>query len=187
MNEILARNWRLVAFRGYLSLLFGLSIIVWQGLTLNVLVVIFGVYVLLNGSIAVGTGLAHAGNMSRSRIFLLEGLINLTAGVIALTGPLAVPLAIMLLIGSWAILTGILQTIAGVSLRREIRHERLLVFGGLASFILGTLLFGWPNAGIVATLWAIGVYTQIFGALMVFLGSMLKDWQAQRSSKTRPV
>jgi uncharacterized membrane protein HdeD (DUF308 family) len=73
MNHDLARNWWLVVLRGVLAILFGLTAFVWPGITWVVLVLIFGVYTLVDGLVAVGTGLSRTKDSSRWWAFIVEG------------------------------------------------------------------------------------------------------------------
>ena len=83
----LTQNWWLVVLRGVAAILFGLAAFLWPGLTLLVLIVLFGVYALVDGFIAVVTGLSHTKDSPRWWVFLLEGLVDIGVGVIALFWP----------------------------------------------------------------------------------------------------
>src|SRR5690349_14909918 len=102
MNN-LTQNWWMVVLRGLLAILFGLTAFVWPGLTWLTLVFLFGVYAVIDGVIAVATGLRHTHDSSRWWIFLLEGLVSIGAGVIAFLRPGLTAYVLVLVIGSWAI------------------------------------------------------------------------------------
>lgn len=170
----LTRNWWLVVVRGLLAILFGLAAFFWPGLTFLVLVLMFGVYALVDGAFAMLTGLMRSKYSSRWWVFLLEGLISVAAGAIALIQPGLAGFALILVIAVWAILTGILEIAAAVRLRREITNEWLLGFGGFVSIVFGILLLFQPaTGGLVVTL-MIGAYALIFGVLLVALGFRLR-------------
>ena len=48
----LTRNWWAVASRGVFAILYGVIALVWPGLTLEILVLFFGAYVLVDGVFA---------------------------------------------------------------------------------------------------------------------------------------
>jgi uncharacterized membrane protein HdeD (DUF308 family) len=87
MNNALARNWWLVVLRGALAILFGLTAFVWPDVTWVVLVLMFGVYTLVDGLVTVGTGLSRAKDSPRWWAFLFEGLISIAAALVALIWP----------------------------------------------------------------------------------------------------
>ena len=47
----LADNWRALALRGIVALIFGLVVLFWPGLVLTVLALLFGIYAALDGAI----------------------------------------------------------------------------------------------------------------------------------------
>ena len=172
----LTRNWWLIVVRGLLAILFGLIAFFWPGLTFLVLVLMFGVYAIVDGIFAMLSGLVSSKYSPRWWVFLLEGIVSVAAGVIAILRPGFTGFVLVMMIAAWAILTGIFEIAAAIRLRREITNEWLLALGGFASIVLGVLLFLQPaTGGLVITL-MIGAYALIFGVLLVFLGLRLRKW-----------
>jgi len=136
----------------------------------------FGIYAVVDGIFAMISGAASSRYSHRWWVFLLEGFISLTAGVITLLQPGLAGIALALVIAAWAILTGLLELAAAVRLRREIRNEWMLAFGGFLSVVLGILMLFQPAAGGVVITLMIGAYALIFGVLLVGLGVRLRKW-----------
>jgi uncharacterized membrane protein HdeD (DUF308 family) len=177
MVTTLSRNWWLVLLRGVLAILFGLSAFIWPGITLLTLVILFGVYAVFDGAIAIGTGLARTKNSPRWWTFLVEGLLSIGAGVVAIFRPGLATLVLIYIIAAWAVFTGILEIVAAIRLRHEITNEWFLALGGVLSIGLGILLFLQPAAGSLAIVWMIAGYALIFGVLLVILGIRLRNWK----------
>jgi uncharacterized membrane protein HdeD (DUF308 family) len=182
MNN-LTQNWWMIVLRGLLAILFGLGAFLWPGVTWLTLVLLFGVYAVIDGVIAVATGLRHTKDSSRWWIFVLEGLVSIGVGVVAFLRPGLTAYVLLLLIASWAVVTGVLEIAAAIRLRREITNEWLLAFSGLLSIALGVVLFVQPVAGGLALIWMIGTYAIIFGIVLITLGFRLKSLYAP--AKTR--
>ena len=179
---LLTRNWWLVVLRGLLAILFGLAAFFWPGLTWLVLVLMFGVYALVDGAFAMLSGLVSSKYSPRWWVFLLEGLVSVAAGVIALVRPGLAGFALILVIAAWAILTGILEIAAAIRLRREISNEWMLGFGGFVSLVFEFLVLFQPaTGGLVITL-MIGAYALIFGILLVALGLRLRKLDVRPGS-----
>ena len=79
----------------------------------------------------------------------------------------------------WAIVTGILEIITAVRLRKEIEGEWLLGLAGVVSVIFGILLITNPGAGALAVLWLIAAYALILGVLMIILAFKVRGWGAK--------
>jgi len=178
MVETLSRNWWLVVLRGVLAILFGISTFLWPGITLLTLIVIFGVYAVVDGLIAIWTGFSRTRESSRWWMFLVEGLLSLGAGVAALIWPGLATLVLIYIIATWAVFTGMLEIVAAIRLRHEITNEWFLALGGVLSIGLGILLFLQPEAGSLAIIWLIGGYAVLFGILLVILGLRLRNWKS---------
>lgn len=176
MVSSLSRNWWLVVLRGVLAILFGVLAFVWPATTWLTLIFLFGIYAILDGGIAIGTGIAHTQDTPRWWMFILEGLLGVAAGIIALVAPGLTSLVLIYTIAIWAVITGVLEIVAAIRLRNEITNEWGLGLGGLVSIILGVLLFLQPAAGGLAIIWIIAAYALIFGVLLVILGFRLRNW-----------
>jgi uncharacterized membrane protein HdeD (DUF308 family) len=176
MVESLSRNWWLVVLRGLLAILFGVLAFIWPAITWLTLIVIFGVYAVVDGLVAVFTGLSRTKDSPRWWVFLLEGLISIGAGVVALLWPGLTTLVLIYMIAGWAVITGVLEIVAAIRLRHEITNEWFLGLGGLLSIGLGVLLFLQPVAGSLAIIWIIAGYALFFGILLVILGFRLRNW-----------
>lgn len=144
-------------------------------MTWIILIMMFGVYTLADGLVALGTGLSRTNGSPRWWTVLLEGVLSLAAAVVALLWPEIIALIMVFVIAGWAVLTGILEIVAAIRLRAEIKNEWLLALGGLVSIALGVFLFFQPVTGGIAIIWTLAAYAMIFGVLLIALGLRLRD------------
>src|ERR1700716_3182394 len=100
-------DWWLLALRGAAAILFGVAAFVWPGLTIEVLVLLFALYVLIDGVVAIFISLRRGVESSPS--LLVQGIVGVIAGLVALIFPSLAALALVLIIAAWAILTGIAE------------------------------------------------------------------------------
>jgi len=174
----LAQNWWTLVLRGVAAVIFGILAYVWPGITFTVLVLFFGAYALWDGVFALLA--AFRTQAERRWPLVLEGLVGIAAGVLTFIWPGAATLALLLIIGAWAFVTGIFEIVAAIRLREEIEGEWLLLISGLLSVLFGIALAIWPAAGLVAVTWLIGAYSIVFGILLIVLGFRLRNWGKQR-------
>lgn len=153
----------------------GIAAFAWPGITLLVLVILLGAYLLVDGLFAL-----VAGGMSRSWLLLLEGAFGVVAGIIALVWPSITAVAPVFVIAAWAIVTGIAELMAAYRLRRFVRNEWLLVLAGVASLIFGILLVVNPAAGLLTIVWLTGAYALTFGVILLGLALRLRIHSASR-------
>lgn len=171
--------------RGVLAILFGLAALFWPGVTWLVLVLMFGTYAIVDGAFAMLSGLVSSKYSPRWWVFLLEGVVSVAAGVIAVMRPGLASLVLIIVIAVWAILTGILEIAAAIRLRREITNEWMLALGGFISIVLGVMMFFQPAAGGLVITLMIGAYALMFGVLLVMLGFRLRKWDIRPRSNDR--
>ena len=77
----------------------------------------------------------------------------------------------------WALVTGILEIVSAIRMRRDpasAKMEVLLLLSGVLSIILGVFFAVMPVAGLLASVWVIGTYAIVFGALMIGWGLRLR-------------
>jgi uncharacterized membrane protein HdeD (DUF308 family) len=160
--------------RGIVGVAIGALAILWPGITLAVLVGIFGFYAILDGITNLMLGLSRREPHTGSWAQAVQGVFGVCAGVLALLWPGVTALVLVLFIGAWAIVTGVLEIIAAVRLRRVISGEWLLALSGCMSVLFGILVFAFPGAGAVSIAWILGVYTAAAGMLLIVLGLRLR-------------
>jgi len=170
MGTDLVGKWRALALRGLAAILLGIAAFVWPGLTLVVLVILFGAYLLVDGVLAL-----VAGGMTRSWLLLIEGVASVIAGLLTFVWPSITAVVLLVLVAAWAVITGLIEVYAAIHLRRLIRNEWLLILGGVASILFGVLLVVNPRAGLLALTWLVGAYALIFGVLLVALAFRLRS------------
>jgi uncharacterized membrane protein HdeD (DUF308 family) len=174
MISILARNWWLMAVRGVAAILFGIAAFLWPGLTLAVLVLIFGAYALLDGIFAIGAGIMARKEQERWWMMILVGLSGIVVGVLTFVWPSITALVLLYFIAAWALVAGVFQIAAAIRLRKEIEGEWMLVVSGIASVLFALLLVLFPGAGALTITWMIGIYAVLFGILLLILAFRLR-------------
>ena len=169
----LARNWWAIALRGVAAIIFGLLALMMPGITMAALILLFGVYAVVEGIFNVIA--AVRGHSGAPRWFLLlEGIVSIAAGLVAFVWPGLTALVLLYVIAAWAIVTGVLEIAAAVRLHNRIRGEWWLFLGGILSVVAGVLMMWAPGAGALALVMWIGAYVLALGVLHVGLAFRLR-------------
>ena len=165
----MGKSWWLLLLRGLVAIVFALLTWAQPGVSLAALVLVFGIYVLADGLLGVWSAIAKRRDNRHWWLLLLWGLVGIVVGVMTFIMPGITGLVLLMYIAAWAVITGVLQIVAAIRLRKEIKGEWLMILSGLVSVAFGVLLFLQPGAGALAVAWIIAAYAFIFGELMVLL------------------
>lgn len=181
MCAALARNWWAVALRGVFGIVFGLVAFVLPGVTMLSLVLVFAAYLFVDGIFAIVAAARAARRNERWGLLVLEGVVNIGVAVLAVLWPGLTVIAFVLMVAAWALITGVLMTIA--AFRLDGAHGRWwLALGGIASVIYGGLLIVAPLIGALVLTWWIGAYALIFGIALIVLAFKLRGRNSEHPS-----
>jgi uncharacterized membrane protein HdeD (DUF308 family) len=164
----------MLLLRGVVGIAAGMLAMLWPGLTIAFLVVLFGIYALVDGMTNVWLGLRRTPERGRSWASVAQGLFGIAAGVLAFVWPGITTLALLFWIAAWAIITGILEVVAAIRFRKELQREWILVLSGVLSIGFGVLLSAFPAVGAVGLAWALGAYAAASGILLVAVAIRLR-------------
>jgi uncharacterized membrane protein HdeD (DUF308 family) len=177
MLETLGRRWWAVALRGVTAILFGALALVWPGITVFALVIVFGAYALVDGafSLVAAFGKRDGGRRRGNHAWLFaRGMAGILTGVIAVVWPGITALALLWVIALWAVVTGVFDIVAAFQLRKQMRREWLLALSGALSVLFGVLLVVWPADGVLTLVVLIGIAAIAFGVTLLMFGLRLR-------------
>lgn len=174
-SVVVSKYWWSLALRGFFAVLFGLVALFWPGLTFAVLVFFFGVFALVDGAFAIGSAISAARVHKQWWLFLLEGVVGITVGMVTFFWPNITALMLFYLVVIWALVTGLFELIASFSVAWETADKVILGVAGVLSMVIGVLLLAYPAGGIMAVIWLIGIYALVFGVMLIVLGFKMRS------------
>ncbi|MFP7675619.1 HdeD family acid-resistance protein [Marivita sp. S0852] len=174
LTSYLERNWWLLLIRGIAAILFGIAAFAWPGLTMSVLVLLFGAWTFVDGAFAIADSIRYRDRIDKWWLWLLDGVFGVFVGLLALFMPGVTAFVLLMFIAAWAILGGILRIVAAIQLRKKIEGEWLLGLGGALSILFGVLLIAVPQAGLLSFIWLIAVWSIAIGILFTILAFGLR-------------
>jgi len=168
-----ARRWWVILLRGLFAILFGILAFTYPGLTLASLVMVYGIFVLADGLVALFGGMGNSLWAS-----LLVGLAGIGAGLLTFFYPGITALVLLYFIAAWAIVKGVFEMVIAFKLREVIQGEWALILAGALSVAFGVLVFLFPGAGALSIIWIIGAYALAFGVLLVLVSLKIRKLAA---------
>jgi uncharacterized membrane protein HdeD (DUF308 family) len=170
-----AANWRAVALRGLVALLFGLVVLFWPGLVFAVLALLFGLYAVVDGAITLVPALRSSDRGARRWLPLAEGAVGVIAGLIALLLSGMAGNGLVYVIVGWALATGTLKILTAILLRAEVENGWLLSGSGALSVLFGIVLaaLAGSDAPFLAPL--IGAFAAVVGLALIVFAFRLRE------------
>ena len=185
--QITKMRWSL-GLKGLASVAFAVIILAWPGISVYALTIVFGAFALATG--VVDLGAAFSSRMKEERgSLILSGLAGIVVGVVVLAWPGISALALLYVIGAYAIALGIAISAAAFWLPLDGGDTALMLLAGLVPVLFGIVVFARPGAGALAVLALIAAFALVTGVsqLVVAIGGerLLKS-SVKRALNARP-
>lgn len=164
--------WDFIISRGIVCLIIGILFITMPEASINMLCILLGVFLVLNGILALVK--AFKTNNDK-KIFLLYGLICLFAGLIILMAPTLLAGIIVTIFALLILISGGNQIVVAIQSKSTPGSARIFAaLTGLISIGLGLALLLRPDIGLQVIIMLIGIYFVAFGVLAIATGSVIR-------------
>jgi uncharacterized membrane protein HdeD (DUF308 family) len=160
-TQLKKARWAL-GIDGLLSIAIGVLIILWPGISLYALTIVFGAWLTATGIVGLATVIGGSTTNERGWI-VLKSLLDIAVGVIVLVWPSISALALLYVIGAYAIVLGIVTIGGAFWLPFSGGDSALLALGGLLSIVFGIVMFAMPSGGALALLALIAAFALVTG------------------------
>lgn len=168
----LQNSWWLVGLRGLVAMIFGVIALARPMGTATALVILVALFVLVDGVFSLATAVRRHSPSWGFGVF--QGILGLVIGILGLVLPEATAMVVAVLIGIWALVTGVLELVMAVRLRHEMQWEWLLGTAGVLSILLGIAVVIAPAGGVVAIAVLVGIYALLFGVSRILYAFRLR-------------
>ena len=167
-TQVTKMRW-VLGLHGLASVVFGVMILAWPGISVYALTILFGAYTLATGIVEFGTAFTTQGKEERAWL-ILRGLLGITVGVLVFAWPGISALTLLYVIGAYAVAFGVLFVGASFRLPLDGRDTASMILTGLVAIVFGIVIFAEPGAGALAVLGLIAAFALVTGIseLVVF-------------------
>jgi uncharacterized membrane protein HdeD (DUF308 family) len=171
--HMLSKNWWVLLLRGLFAVIFGILAFAWPGLTMVMLVLMWGIYAGLDGIFALVAAI-KGGSPAPRWWLILVGLLGIGAAAVCIINPGMATLVILMIIGWASIIRGVFEIIGAIQIRKEIEGEFWLILSGIFSILFGLVFLIKPGAGLIALIWLVASLAIVFGIALILLSLRLK-------------
>jgi uncharacterized membrane protein HdeD (DUF308 family) len=184
LTALAAQNWGMFIVRGILALALGVLVFAAPGPSLAALILVFAAYAIVDGILAIGLGVSAPGGPRW--LLVLGGILGIGIGVYTTVSPGITAIALVLLIGSFAIVRGVAEVATAIRLRSTIENAWLYVLSGVVSVAFGAFLIVSPGDGVLAVLFLIGYYAIFAGFTYIAVGFRLRQVNKSLHASSSP-
>jgi uncharacterized membrane protein HdeD (DUF308 family) len=175
LSALYGRTWWSLLVRGIIGLVFGLLAVIWPDRVLELLVTLFGIFILAIGLIATIAALSHRTPL-RTWLILIPGLVAVVIGIISIASPAVTTVVLVYLIAIWALVHGISEIYKALRVRKDVEGEWMPIIIGIVSVVFGVVLIVRPlTAGAAVTL-LLGFFVLVLGILWLIMAFRARRW-----------
>ena len=191
-TQVTKMRW-VLGLHGLASVVFGVMILAWPGISVYALTIVFGAYTLATGIVEFGTAFTTRGKEERAWL-IVRGLLGITVGVLVFAWPGISALALLYVIGAYAVAFGFLCVGASFRLPLDGRVTASMILTGLVAIVFGIVIFAKPGAGALAVLGLIAAFALVTGIIELvvsiagekLLARKVKTFASRRQSLKTP-
>lgn len=167
-------HWWVFLVRGILALAFGALFIAFPSAGVVALVILFAIYAFMDAILSFDV----ASRDAHDRGWLIfGGIVGLACGVAAIRYPAPTAYVLALLMGIWAIFTGVMELMLASNLRRQIANEISIMLVGVLTLALGVYLLAQlfnPSIALTTMVLIVAIYAFIAGFAYISFAFRLK-------------
>jgi uncharacterized membrane protein HdeD (DUF308 family) len=169
--EPAARSWWLWMLFGVLSVAAGVIALIDPGLSLLAIAILFGSYLIVSGIFELMAGVTASGADTTRRVLaVVLAILSMIAGILCLLRPGTGILALVLVLGVFLVMAGVMQLVGAVS----DDMPWLSAAVGLIDLVLGVIILAVPDLGLITLALLFGVSLVVRGALSIVTGWTLR-------------
>ena len=158
-------SWWIPMVVGLISLVAGILALVWPDVTLLALALIAGINLTVLSAFVIGEAIADDDASDRTLRIVL-GVLGVIAGLIVMRRPGETLLVLILALGIWLVLDGVLEIVRAFI--GPTQQRMLMILGGLIDAGLGVALLVWPKLGLGTVAILVGLGFVVRGIMLMF-------------------
>ena len=174
-QSLTGQIWWVFMLRGVLAAALGISALIWPTLTLEILVLFVGAYLIADGVMGLVVSFRRPGASGR----LLQPVVSAVVGLVLVFWPSQSARTLFMVLGAGALFIGISYLVTARRYGVAGMDRRLMATVGIVAAALGVILLVWPGAAVVTVSWIIAAAALLMAVGFIFLGVRFKRLKAR--------
>ena len=170
---MLEQGWKFLVVQGVVAIVFGIIAMVWPVETAMVLVVLWGIFALVDGVAAIVAAFRVEGG-GRKTLFVVIGVVSIIAGIVAVLEPVYTAVALTWVLGIWLIVRAGFEAYAAFALEQG-GMRWLRVLGGALYLVAGIIFVSRPAASALGLALWLGFLVLLAGITFVVVGLVARN------------
>jgi len=174
-QSLTGQIWWVFMLRGVLAAALGISALIWPTLTLEILVLFVGAYLIADGVMGLVVSFRRPGASGG----LLQPVVSAVVGLVLVFWPSQSARTLFMVLGAGALFIGISYLVTARRYGVAGMDRRLMATVGIVAAALGVILLVWPGAAVVTVSWIIAAAALLMAVGFIFLGVRFKRLKAR--------
>lgn len=147
----------------------GILILFWPSISVVALAVIFAIQVIVSGIFRLVTAIVSRDVESGRALMAVLGVLSIVVGILFLRHPFQTVAAMVLLVGLFWVISGLLETIHAIG-TPGMSGRGWAIAGGILAVIAGVVVLSAPAVGLIVLVWLLGLELLVYGGVMIARG-----------------
>jgi len=160
-------TFRTLIMRGFFTALFGCLLVGWPRTSLAALILVFGVFALIDGALIIVAALNRWPAGPARAISVVAGGLAMLAGFAMLAWPAATEMVLLVIVALRAVVIGVAELMIATHIDRHAPGAWVMASMGVLSIVVAALLLANPAAGLLVVVRVFGLYAVVVGLLTV--------------------
>ena len=168
--------WWVFMLRGVLAAALGVFALIWPTLTLQILVLLVGAYLIADGVMVLVIASRRSARAGR----MLQPVVSVILGLLLVLWPGESARTLFVVLGAAALFIGISYVVTARRFGVDAMDRQLMTGAGVVASLLGVILIVWPGAGVVTLSWLIAAAALLMAAVLIFLAMRFRQAAPRR-------
>ncbi len=174
-QSLTGQIWWVFMLRGVLAATLGISALIWPTLTLEILVLIVGAYLIADGVMGLVVSFRRPGASGRP----FQPVVSVVIGLVLVFWPSQSARTLFMVLGAGALFIAISYLVTARQYAAGGMDRRLMTTVGIVAAVLGVILLVWPGAAVVTVSWIIAAAALLMAAVLILMGVRFKQLKAR--------